>query len=102
VSQHASASSVNYCAGWIASGNYCEGPAHNLTGNIAWDDTGSDAYVCDVATNSSGNTYGGWGCGYGYSESCYNGNQSLNGWIGNGSPYWLYMNGTEYYSVGCP
>ena len=35
-------------------------------------------------------------------ETCYGGNQLLHGWILNDSPYWLYMNGTEYYSQGCP
>jgi hypothetical protein len=101
-SAHASATDVNYCANWIATGNGCEGPSHNLTANIAWDDTGSGSYVCSTVTNSSGNDIGGWGCGWGSAESCYGGGQALHGWILNDSGYWLYMNGTEYYSVGCP
>ena len=101
-SQGASAYGVNYCTGWIASGGSCEGPNHTLVANIAWDDTGSNAYVCDTATNASGGNVGGWNCGYGTSETCYAGNQLLHGWISNASPYWLYMNGTEYYSQGCP
>jgi hypothetical protein len=93
---------VSYCANWYASGKSCEGPNHTLTANIAYDDTGSNAFVCETATNSSGNSVGGWGCGYGYAESCYAGNQLLHGWIANASHYWLYMNGSEYYSQGCP
>ena len=102
VSAGASGYGVNYCAAWIASGTSCEGPNHTLVANIVYDDTGSNAYVCEMATNSSGNSVGGWGCGFGISESCYAGNQLLHGWIGNASPYWLYMNGTEFYSQGCP
>ena len=98
----ASGYGVNYCAQWMASGTTCQGPNHTLTANIAYDDTGSNAFVCEMATNSSGNTVGGWGCGYGYAETCFAGNQLLHGWIGNDSPYWLYMNGTEFYSQGCP
>jgi len=101
-SQHASAYGVNYCVGWQPSGGSCVGPEHTLTADIAYDDTGSNAYVCDAATNSSGNVVGGWGCGFGISESCYGGNQLMHGWIGNDSPYWLYMNGSEFYSQGCP
>jgi hypothetical protein len=101
-SQGAAGYGVNYCAGWSSSGSRCEGPSHTLTANFAYDDTGSNAYVCETATNSSGNSVGGWGCGYGYAESCYAGNQLLHGWVANGSPYWLYINGTEYYSQGCP
>ena len=93
---------VNYCANWFASGKSCQGPNHTLTANIAYDDTGSNAYVCETATNSSGNSVGGWGCGYGYAESCYPGNQLLHGWISNSSGAWLYMLGVEYYSQGCP
>ena len=93
---------VNYCAGWLGSGKSCEGPNHTLTANIAYDATGSNAYVCETATNSAGNSVGGWGCGYGYAESCYAGNQLLHGWIANASPYWLYMNGSEFYAQGCP
>jgi hypothetical protein len=102
VSAHASASNVNYCANWIATGSECEGPSHNLTADIAWDDTGSGGYVCDTATTASGNDVAGWGCGWGEAETCYNGSQPLHGWILNDSGDWLYMNGTEYYSVGCP
>jgi hypothetical protein len=101
-SQGAGAYGVNYCANWYASGTGCEGPNHSLDANIAWDDTGSNAWVCDTATNSSGGNVGGWECGYGMSETCYGGNQLLHGWILNDSTYWLYMNGTEYYSQGCP
>ena len=101
-SQGASAYGTNYCVGWLQSGGSCEGPLHSLTGNIAYDDTGSNAYVCAAASNSSGNFVGGWGCGFGTTENCYPGNQLLHGWIGNDSPYWLYMNGTEFYSQGCP
>ena len=101
-SQGASGAGVNYCAGWLASGSSCEGPNHTLTANIAYDGTGSGSYVCETATNSSGHMVGGWGCGYGYAESCYAGNELLHGWIANGSRYWLFMNGTEYYSQGCP
>ena len=102
VSQGAGAYSQNYCANWISSGSRCEGPYHTLTANIAYDDTGSNAYVCETATNSGGGSVGGWGCGYGYAESCYAGNQLLHGWIADASPYWLYMNGTEFYAQGCP
>ena len=102
VGTRASATSVNYCANWIATGNACEGPSHDLTANIAWDDTGSGSYVCDTATTSSGTDIDGWGCGWGEAETCYGGGRALNGWILNDSGYWLYMNGTEYYSVGCP
>jgi hypothetical protein len=101
-SRDAAGYGVNYCANWYRSGGQCEGPNHTLTANIAWDDTGSNGYVCETATNSSGGSVGGWGCGYGYAESCYSGNQLLHGWIANASPYWLYINGTEYYSQGCP
>ena len=101
-SQGAAGYGVNYCTGWSSSGSRCEGPNHTLTANFAYDDTGSNAYVCETATNASGNSVGGWGCGYGYAESCYAGNQLLHGWIANGSPYWLYMNGTEFYGQGCP
>jgi hypothetical protein len=101
-SQGASAYGVNYCANWYASGAGCQGPNHSLVANIAWDDTGSNAWVCDTATNLSGGNVGGWECGYGMSETCYSGNQQLHGWILNDSTYWLYMNGTEYYSQGCP
>src|ERR1700730_6236962 len=88
-SQGAAGYGVNYCAGWLSSGAPCEGPHHTLTANIAYDDTGSNAYVCEMATNSSGNSVGGgWGCGYGHVESCYAGNQLLHGWIANASPYW--------------
>jgi len=102
VGEGASAYGVNYCANWYASGTGCEGPNHTLVANIAWDGTGSNAWVCDTATNSSGDNVGGWQCGYGMSETCYGGNQLLHGWILNASQYWLYMNGTEYYSQGCP
>jgi len=102
VSHSAAGYGVNFCMGWIPSGGRCEGPNHTLTANFAYDGTGSNAYVCEMATNSSGDTVGGWGCGYGYAESCYAGNQLLHGWIANASPYWLYMYGTEYYSQGCP
>ena len=101
-SQGASGYGVNYCAGWLPSGGTCQGPSHTLTANIAYDGTGSNAYVCETATTASGRSIGGWGCGYGYAETCYAGNQLLRGWIANGSPYWLYMNGTEYYAQGCP
>ena len=102
VGQGASATSVNYCANWIATGKTCEGPSHSLDANIAWDDTGSNAWVCDTATNGSGGNVGGWACGYGLAETCYGGSQLLHGWIANDSGYWLYMNGTEYYGQGCP
>src|SRR5580704_6123326 len=69
-SQGAAGYGVNYCVGWSPSGSICEGPNHTLTANFAYDDTGSNAYVCETATNSSGNTIGGWGCGYGYAETC--------------------------------
>jgi len=101
-SQGASGYGVNYCANWYSSGGECEGPNHSLTANIAWDDTGGGDWVCDTATNDSGGNVGGWACGYGESETCYGGNQLLHGWIYNGSQYLLYMNGTEYYSQGCP
>jgi hypothetical protein len=101
-SGNASAYGVNYCTGWLATGKSCEGPNHSLDANIAYDDTGSNAYVCETATNASGGMIGGWGCGYGYAETCYSGNTLLHGWIANGSSYWLYMNGTEFYSQGCP
>jgi len=93
---------VNYCENWYASGSMCEGPNHTLTANVAYDDTGSHAYVCETATTASGASVGGWGCGYGYAQTCYAGSQMLHGWIANASPYWLYMNGTEYYAQGCP
>ena len=102
VTAGASGYGVNYCASWMPSGSTCEGPNHTLTANIAYDDTGSNAYVCDTATDSNGNNVGGWGCGFGMTETCYNGSKLLHGWIGNDSPYWLYMNGTEFYSQGCP
>jgi len=101
-SQGASAYGVNYCTNWYAAGTGCEGPNHSLDANIAWDGTGSNAFVCDTATNSSGNNVGGWQCGYGESETCHGGNQLLYGWILNDASYWLYMYGTEYYSQGCP
>ena len=101
-SQGASGYGVNYCVGWIQSGAACEGPTHTLVANIAWDGDGSNAYVCSTAQTTSGTWLGGWSCGYGSSETCYAGNQLLHGWIGNGSPYWLYMYGTEYYGQGCP
>jgi hypothetical protein len=101
-SQGASAYGVNYCTNWITSGSDCEGPSHSLTANIAWDGTGGGDWVCDTATTNSGGDVGGWQCGYGESESCYSGNTLLHGWIYNGSPYYLYMYGTEYYSQGCP
>ena len=101
-SQGASGYGVNYCTNWIPSGTACEGPNHTLDANIAWDGTGSSAWVCDTATNGSGGNVGGWECGYGMSETCYGGNQLLHGWILNDSSYWLYMYGTEYYAQGCP
>ena len=100
--QHAAAYGTNYCVGWEAKGGTCVGPQHTLVANIVWDDTGSNAWVCETALNSSGGQVGGWGCGYGSSESCYPGNQLLKGEIDNASGYWLYMNGTEYYAQGCP
>ena len=102
VGRDASAYGTNYCTNWISSGSACEGPTHSLTANYAYDGTGSNAYVCETATNSSGVSVGGWGCGYGYAEGCYAGNQLLHGWLANDSPYWLYMYGTEYYAQGCP
>ena len=102
VSQGAAAYGVNYCQGWFASGDSCEGPNHSLTANFAYDDTGSNAYVCETATTGWGSSVGGWGCGYGYAESCYSGGQLLHGWVANASPYWLYMTGSEYYAQGCP
>jgi hypothetical protein len=101
-SQHASAYGVNYCTGWEPSGGSCVGPEHTITANIVYDDTGSNAFVCEIAQYPGGGYYGGWGCGYGVSESCYPGNQLLKGEIYNDSIYWLYMNGTEFYSQGCP
>ena len=101
-SQHASAYGVNYCVGWEPSTGSCVGPQHTITANIAYDDTGSNAYVCAIAQYPSGSYYGGWGCGNGESETCYPGNQLLKGMIYNASIYWLYMNGTEFYSQGCP
>lgn len=101
-SQHASAYGVNYCVGWEPSGGSCVGPEHTLTANIVYDDTGSDAWVCEIAQYPGGGYFGGWGCGYGESESCYAGTQLFKGEIYNDSIYWLYMNGTEFYSQGCP
>src|SRR5581483_5607877 len=68
VSHAAAGYGVNFCTGWLPSGARCEGPGHTLTANFAYDGTGSNAYVCEMATNSSGGTVGGWGCGYGYAE----------------------------------
>src|SRR5579872_1347801 len=99
---HASAYGVNYCTNWYPNGGSCVGPQHTLVANIVWDDTGSGAWVCEIALNSSGGGVGGWTCGNGMAESCYPGNQLLRGEIYNGAGYWLYMNGTEYYSQGCP
>ena len=48
------------------------------------------------------NGYGYWSCGSGQTETCYGGWTPLRGMIFNGSPYWLYMNGTEFYNTGCP
>jgi hypothetical protein len=93
---------VAYCANWIPSGSSCEGPQHTLTGNLVIDGTGSNSYVCDSATDSSGNSVGGWSCGFGYAESCYAGNEMLHPWLGNASPYWLYEYGVEYFAQGCP
>ena len=100
--QGASATSTNYCVGWMATGGECLGPAHNLTANLVYDDTGSGGWVCEIAIDGNGNGVGGWGCGYGGAETCYGGGRSLRGQIYNGSGYWLYMNGTEYYNQGCP
>jgi hypothetical protein len=102
VSQHAAAYGVNYCVEWLPSTGSCVGPEHTLTANIAYDDTGSNSYVCEIAQYASGGYDGGWGCGNGESETCYGGNQLLKGEIYNASIYWLYMNGTEFYSQGCP
>jgi hypothetical protein len=102
VSQFASGYGVNYCANWIWPGATCEGPNHTLTANIAYDDTGSFGFVCESATDSSGRFVSGWGCGFGYAETCYPGNQLLRGWIANAAPYWLYMNGSDNYGQGCP
>ncbi len=99
---HAAAYATNYCVGWEPNGGTCVGPSHTLTANIVYDDTGSHGWVCEIALNSSGGGVGGWTCGYGSAESCYPGNQLLRGEIDNGSGYWLYMNGTEYYAQGCP
>jgi hypothetical protein len=101
-SQHASAYGVNYCAGWLTTGTQCTGPQHTLVANIVYDDTGSGSWVCEIAVDGGGNYYGGWGCGYGQAETCYAGNRLLRGAIYNGSGYYLYMNGTEFYSQGCP
>jgi hypothetical protein len=101
-SQRASAYAQNYCIGWEPTGGSCVGPEHTITANIVYDDTGSDGWVCDVALYPNGSQYGGWGCGGGASESCYAGNTLLKPEIYNDSGYWLYMNGTEYYSQGCP
>ena len=79
------------------------GAEPHLTANIVYDDTGSGSWVCEIAVNSSRQRrFGGWACGGGQSESCYSGRQLLRGRIYNASPYWLYMNGTEYYTQGCP
>jgi hypothetical protein len=101
-SQHASAYGTNYCVGWQPSGGECGGPTHTLTANIVYDDTGSGAYVCEIAVDQYGNGYGGWACGGGMTETCYPGSKLLRGLIYNASPYWLYMNGTEFYGQGCP
>ena len=101
-SQHASAYGTNYCVGWQPSGGSCVGPTHTLTANIVYDDTGSGSWVCEIALDQNGNGYGGWACGYGQTETCYPGNRLLRGMIYNASPYWLYMNGTEFYAQGCP
>ena len=101
--QHASATWTNYCVGWQPSGGECEGPAHYLTADMVYDDTGSGSWVCEVAVNGYGNGVSpGWACGGGQTEECYPGWQSLRGLIYNASPYWLYMNGTEVYNQGCP
>ena len=101
-SQHASAYGTNYCVQWLPSGGSCVGPEHTLTANIVYDDTGSGSVVCDIAQYPGGGYYGGWGCGNGENETCYPGNTLLKGEIYNGSAYWLYMNGTEFYAQGCP
>ena len=73
------------------------------TANIAYDGTGSNAYVCDRPRPTPPATASAAGAAAtAYAESCYAGNQLLHGWLGNDSPYWLYMYGTEYYSQGCP
>ena len=102
VGQHAAASSTNYCIGWEAPYGVCVGPTHNLTANIVYDDTGSGAWVCEIVLDGWGNGYGYWSCGSGQTETCYGGWTPLRGMIFNGSPYWLYMNGTEFYNTGCP
>ena len=85
VSQGAGAYSQNYCANWNSNGGTCEGPYHTLTANIVYDDTGSNGWVCEIASTRPGGSVGGWGCGYGIAESCYPGNQLLHGEIDNGS-----------------
>jgi len=102
VSQHAAAYGTNYCVGWEPSTGSCVGPEHTLTANIVYDDTGSGAWVCNIAQYPGGGYYGGWACGGGEAESCYAGNTLLKGEIYNASGYWLYMNGTEFYAQGCP
>jgi hypothetical protein len=102
-SQHASASATNYCSGWEPPyGGSCVGPSHNLTANIVYDDTGSGSWVCEVVLDGNGWGYGYWSCGSGETETCYGGGRALRGLIENASPYWLYMNGTEFYNTGCP
>jgi hypothetical protein len=103
VGQHAAASSTNYCIGWEPPViGECVGPTHNITANIVYDDTGSGAWVCEIVVNAYGDGYGFWSCGSGQTETCYGGNTPLRGLIYNASPYWLYMNGTEFYNSGCP
>ena len=102
VGQHAAAYGTNYCNGWLPAGGSCLGPQHSLTANIAYDNTGNGAWICENAQYPGGGLAGSWVCAGGEAEGCFSGNTLLKGEVYNDSGGWLALVGTEYYGQGCP
>ena len=102
-SQHASAYGVNYCVGWEPSTGSCVGPEHTPHGEHRLrrhrqqclglrDRPVRRAAAITVAGPAATAS----------PRPATPATQLLKGEIYNASSYWLYMNGTEFYSQGCP
>lgn len=83
------------------SGNACYGPRHSLTSNRVFNNgtnnvVGAAAlYDCLAGLCQ----YASWVYGGGYTCHPYSGNNVLYPWEKNGSPYWQYVYGIQYYGV---
>lgn len=100
VVQGAGAVDYNFCTGFYAPFDHCDGSAVALTADQALDDFGNDRVCAGAVLN--GSFYGSYACGNGGAQHCYSGTLPLNPRAHNGENFAQQMHGHAWYNANCP